>query len=323
MNIPNDFSDFKRNAVSRTYSTINKDIELNKEKKDILDNNYIIEDNINENYPFILNSYYNYPMYLDQDYEYSLSSTNENKIFDSLNIPFPFDNIEDNEILFKKEKIFEITKIKKNTKIGRIKKNSGLIGKHNKLSQDNIIRKIKGRFHEKVRLYINEEYKIYCLKNESDVIINNWLKKIDPKYSRKIKKQDNLKWFKSKLYEVFSENVSSKYSSHSPDSNKQKIKKLISSTEANNVKNILNTTIEELFNKYIANENIKGFKTLKDDLLDLEKQMKETGQDNIKEYLNKYEYVAKNMKKIFKKKSARKIKNVWMLGKILISIIFG
>ena len=310
MNFQTNFSDFKRNASVQSYSTVNKDIELNKTKNDIFDKNYIIEGNINEKYLYLLNSDYNYPIYSDQYYENSLSFTNENKFFDSVDIPFPFDNIEGTEVLFKKEKIFEITKIRKNKKIGRIKKNSGFIGKHNKLSQDNIIRKIKGRFHEKVRLYINEEYKNYCLKNESDVIINNWLKKIDPKYSRKIKKQDNLKWFKSKVYEVFSENVSLKYSSHSPDSNKKKIEKLFSSTETNNVKNILNTTIEVLFNKYISNEAIKGFKTLNDDLLDLEKQMNKAGQDNIKDYLEKYEYIAKNMKKIFKKKSERKIKNI-------------
>ena len=310
MNFQTNFSDFKRNASVQSYSTVNKDIELNKTKNDIFDKNYIIEGNINEKYLYLLNSDYNYPIYSDEYYENSLSFTNENKFFDSVDIPFPFDNIEGTEVLFKKEKIFEITKIRKNKKIGRIKKNSGFIGKHNKLSQDNIIRKIKGRFHEKVRLYINEEYKNYCLKNESDVIINNWLKKIDPKYSRKIKKQDNLKWFKSKVYEVFSENVSLKYSSHSPDSNKKKIEKLFSSTETNNVKNILNTTIEVLFNKYISNEAIKGFKTLNDDLLDLEKQMNKAGQDNIKDYLEKYEYIAKNMKKIFKKKSERKIKNI-------------
>ena len=310
MNFPTNFSDFKRNANVQLYSAVKKDIELNKTKNDILDKNYIIEGNINEKYLYLLNSDYNYPIYSDEYYENSLSFTNENKFFDSVDIPFPFDNIEGTEVLFKKEKIFKIIKIRKNKKIGRIKKNSGFIGKHNKLSQDNIIRKIKGRFHEKVRLYINEEYKNYCLKNESDVIINNWLKKIDPKYSRKIKKQDNLKWFKSKVYEVFSENVSLKYSSHSPDSNKKKIEKLFSSTETNNVKNILNTTIEVLFNKYISNEAIKGFKTLNDDLHDLEKQMNEAGQDNIKDYLEKYEYIAKNMKKIFKKKSERKIKNI-------------
>ena len=59
-------------------------------------------------------------------------------------------------------KIFKIIKI--NKRLGRIKKNSLIIGKHNKLSEDNIIRKIKARFHEKLRLYINIEYNKYILK---------------------------------------------------------------------------------------------------------------------------------------------------------------
>ena len=32
------------------------------------------------------------------------------------------------------------------------------VNNRNKLSEDNIIRKIKARFHEKLRLYINSEY---------------------------------------------------------------------------------------------------------------------------------------------------------------------
>ena len=61
----------------------------------------------------------------------------------------------------KKEKIFKIQKDNKN--IGRIKKNSKYVGKHDKFSEDNLIRKIKGRFLEKCRLAINNEYKKFIL----------------------------------------------------------------------------------------------------------------------------------------------------------------
>ena len=50
--------------------------------------------------------------------------------------------------------------------IGRIRKNTNFIGKHNKFSEDNIIRKIKGRFHEKCRIYINKEYKRFILSKK-------------------------------------------------------------------------------------------------------------------------------------------------------------
>ena len=53
---------------------------------------------------------------------------------------------------------------------------------------------------------------------------------------------------------------------------------------------------------------IEGFKTLNDDIKELEKQMKDSGQDNIVKYLKKYEDTAKNLKYIFNKKIERKLK---------------
>ena len=68
--------------------------------------------------------------------------------------------------ILKKEKIFKIGKRNKN--IGRIKKNTNFIGKHNKFCEDNIIRKMKGRFLEKLRIYINNEYKKFFLNNKPE-----------------------------------------------------------------------------------------------------------------------------------------------------------
>jgi hypothetical protein len=235
----------------------------------------------------------------------SITSTNDKQPIDKNVIINPFLRIETTN-LPKKQKIFNIYKL--NKKIGRIKKNSGFIGKHNKLSEDNVIRKIKRRFLENVRLYINKEYKNYYMKKKININNNNWLKKITPKCSIQIKKKDNLKWFNSKLFEVFSENLSLRYSSHCLDSNKKNIQKLLSSNEFNNVKDILNTKVEILFSLYIKDVKIEGFKTLKDDIKELEKQMINSKQENIKDYLEKYEDTAKNMKDIFDKKSERNLK---------------
>jgi len=57
--------------------------------------------------------------------------------------------------------------------------------------------------------------------------VNKWFKKINPKISRKIKKEENLKWFETKIFEIFSENVSSKYSAYFSDLNRKKIERLI------------------------------------------------------------------------------------------------
>jgi len=199
----------------------------------------------------------------------SINSTSDKQTIDKYEIINPSKRQETSANLpkkLKKQKIFKIYKM--NKKIGRIKKNSCFIGKHN----------------------------------------NNWLKKITPKFSIQIKKKDNIKWFNSKIFEVFSENLSLRYSSHCLDSNKKNIQKLLSSNEFNNVKDILNTKVEILFSLYIKDVKIEGFKTLKDDIKELEKQMINSKQENIKEYLKKYEDTAKNMKDIFDKKSERNLK---------------
>ena len=303
-----------------------------------------ISTNINIQYSFNLNSFSNYIespfisdndsiFYKDQlrvnlDNIFSLSNKSDNnKENDSSSEKEELRN-EKNKLIEKKKKssIYNITNqmeiydylrknnkkifniIKINKKLGRIKKNSLITGKHNKLSEDNIIRKIKARFHEKLRLYINIEYNKYILKKtQKNRHTNNWLKKISPKISRKIKKEENLQWFQSKIYEIFSNNISLRYSSHLVNSNKKKIERLLSLNEKNKIIEILNSSIEAMFDKYINNEKIEGFKTLEDDINELRTQMKKSSQSNIEEYLIKYEEVAKNMKQIFILKNSRNI----------------
>ena len=248
------------------------------------------------------------------DFNSSLTSTNNSKkshFLNENNIPLNKE-VKINSIYPKKEKIFKI--VKTNRKIGRIKKDSLLKGKHDKLSEDNIIRKIKVRFHEKLRIYINEEYKKYLSKKyiKKRKSIVSWLKKVNPRVLLKIKKEDNMKWFETKIYEIFSEKVSSRYSTYSPDLNKQKINNLYCIGNAKNVLKILNSNIETYYDKYINDEKVEGLQTLKDDIKELEICMKSKKQENIKEYLRKYEYIAKNLKEIFNKKNGRThiIKNI-------------
>ena len=232
----------------------------------------------------------------------SMNTTNENKFIEfHLKVSVLKDNYED---LIKNKKIFDIAKV--NKRLGRLKKNSRISGKHDKLAEDNIIRKLKRRFIENLRLYINKEYKNYRTDIKKATNRKNWLKKISPKLSRTMKKTDNLKWFNSKLYEVFSDNLSLKYTSHNLDSNKRKIQNFISLNQSNRLNDILNTTVDVFYTKYITNESFDEFKTLSDDLRDLEKQMMKSGQENIDEYLKKYKDTALKLKKIFMDKLERK-----------------
>ena len=233
----------------------------------------------------------------------SMNTTNENKILDFISkIPV----LPDCFIDLSKKKIFDIKKV--NKRLGRLKKNSTIPGKHSKLAEDNIIRKIKRRFLENLRVYVNKEYKKYRIDINKATNRKNWLKKINPKLSRTIKKNDNLKWFDSKVYEVFSDNLSVKYTSQNLNSNKRKIQNILSINESNKLKDILNTTIDTLYTRYITNQSFDEFKTLNDDLIDLAKLMKKNGQENINEYLCEYERIALRLKDIFMSKIERKRK---------------
>ena len=281
----------------------------------IFSDNIIFEKNIANKY--LKENYYSYKIFNNRinqiefdklskfNNNSSIFTSNENTLFGLDKRFLPINETDKNNIFTNnKQKIFEIVKV--NKKIGRIKKNSLLKGKHNMLSEDNIIRKIKRRFIEKLRLYINIEYKNFLFeKNLKKKKIINWLKKVDPRISKKIKKEENLKWFKSKIYEIFSENISLRYSGYPTDINKKKINRLFSLNEAKNLINILNSNIESYFEKYINNEEIEGFLTLKDDIIELKVHMENSQQENIDDYLRRYENIAKNMKKIFHNKHSR------------------
>ena len=311
LDINNKFFSFylstNKNSLDQSFSSEEFEPQVNIEKNDVYEENIIINNIYKEKDFYLLNNISNDNIIKsdclsEPHINDSIDSTNKNKslFFSDCTLPL---FLKEKDTL-KKERIFLITK--KNKRIGRIKKNSLLKGKHNKLCQDNIIRKIKGRFHEKLRIYINSEYKNYLINKNNKLSKIIFLKKINPCVSRRIRKDDNLKWFKSKIYEIFSEDVSLKYSSFSPDSNKRKIERIFSLKAAKSVIEILNNNVETMYDKYINNECIPGFKTLKDDIQELETQMRNEKQDAIEEYLKKYEFIAINLKKIFINKTSRK-----------------
>jgi hypothetical protein len=296
------------NESNKLYSIDSDNGESeNIEGQNPFDYNFIFEDTNRENGPNNINNIsmmnsFNNNNNVEHNNISSMNTTNENKVLDFISkIPVLPDCFID---LSNKKQIFDIKKV--NKRLGRLKKNSSIPGKHSKLAEDNIIRKIKRRFLENLRVYVNKEYKNYRIDINKATNRKNWLKKINPKLSRTIKKNDNLKWFDSKVYEVFSDNLSVKYTSQNLNSNKRKIQNLLSISESNKLKDILNSTIDTLYTRYITNQSFDEFKTLNDDLNDLAKLMKKNGQENINEYLCEYERIAIDLKTIFMNKIERK-----------------
>ena len=210
-----------------------------------------------------------------------------------------------------KKLIFSITKVKKkNTKKGRLDKKSKkkYYVKHSKFTQDNIIKKIKASFIEKSMNYINREYELYMNKHQYKKI-KKLIQRISPAKSREITIKKNLLWFQSKLKDVFSSNLSTKCILYEPDYNKNIIDELYKNNMAKNVIDILNKSVKEMYYIYSQDIEIDGFKTLKDDLINLREKMKNYNEENIEEYLENYKKTAQNLEKIFIEKNRKILKN--------------
>ena len=237
-------------------------------------------------------------------------SQNESKTTNYITNNIPKINDQTEKKMEKKDKIFNIIKQERKKNLGRIKKylKKKFTGKHNKFTEDNIIIKIKASFIEKSRNYINHEYGL-CMNKHKFKKIKKLLQKISPNEHRKISKEKNIKWFKSKLKDIFSADLSKKCSLYSPDYNKEQINEVYKNPEATKVVNILEKNVSEIYSLYSRDIETEGFETLKDDLKALRKKMEKEEEENIDEYLKKYEEIAKNLETIYQRKKSRASKD--------------
>ena len=235
----------------------------------------------------------------DINYKKNLSSNSEN-ITDQASVT---------KFIKRSEKIFHIDKV--NKILGRLPKDhrqKKYFTKHNEFSQDNIIQKIKVRFYEHIYNYINYRYELY-LKDKNRYnkeTFTKLIQRISPKGYKTIKKEDNLKWFSSKIKDILSYEISSKYRQADKSSNKKRIKSLYLKNEAKDIINILEKSVREMYYIYCNNIYIDGFHTLKDDLNYFREKMKEKTEEEIQKYLTIYEKTSIYLEEIFLMKKSRK-----------------
>jgi hypothetical protein len=237
--------------------------------------------------------------------EIDINITKGNESQNIISTPKEITNFKTNE---KNNKIFNIVKImKKSSKKGRLYKNA--IKKHyyryhDKFKEDNIIKKIKTNFIKKTMNYINKEYGIYLNKHKIRKI-EKLIRRITPANSVRIKKENNLKWFESKLKDIFSQEISSKYSKYNGDYHKKQIDKIYKEDDAKNVIGILDKKVRDMYNIYSKNIKLDGFETLEDDLKNQRELMKENNEEEIKKYLEIFKNTAQNLEGIFLGKKSR------------------
>ena len=193
-----------------------------------------------------------------------------------------------------------IFKIKKVLKLGRIKKNSHKKGKHDKFQRDNVIRRFKVFLMRNIYNYLNNSFIINNNKDENNKV--NILQRISSFNSKSISKKDNIKWFNSKIKNVFSENLK-KFICFDLDYNKKLINKIIEEGKEKQTIYILNKTIKEMWLAYInddKNNDFIGFETLKNDIIKLRK-IGET-----EAYIDLYIKIANDFENIFNVINPRK-----------------
>ena len=209
-----------------------------------------------------------------------------------------------NKIL--RKKIFNIEKSKKR---GRRKFGTNISSKikHGKNSTDLIKQKIKRRFIESVKKYINNLYNRYfnLKKRRTD----NFIKKIKTNFTSLLAENKNLEYFSMTLRELLSSDLSGKYTKMDKKYNKKKIDILIQKNKVKEIIKLLNKTLKEVYEIYI-NKEIPEF-SLVHDLNIIEKKFG-------KYYMNRYKEIALKLIVTYKKKGKNDSLNTEEVDEILI-----
>lgn len=189
----------------------------------------------------------------------------------------------------------------KHKRMGRIPNNlENTIGDHTKYSIDNIERKVKVNFYESIIDYANELIKEFQSQNGNGTYC--LLNDIDSKIKKQSSQKENLKLLENTVRDMLSANISSKFSTFSPNYNKKVIDKIYRDGKATEVISFLNTKVLLLYNQFINDDKKNGkFKTLEYHI----ESLKEKDDEN---YLKKFVLTAKNFEKNMRNKKPREKK---------------
>ena len=216
-----------------------------------------VENNLKENELNILNksnhSIVNNDLSLSKNYSFP----NFEDIAKKPLTPKSTDNKNTQIILNKKESNKQKLTNKK-TKRGRLAKNiiPSYKVKHDKFESLNIIQRIKNLFVGNLYDYINKKYKEYKIKNNQP--IEPLLYKIDQSLYKANSKKKNQQFFSLKVRDLFSSDITERYSkflrTNPKDHNKTQIDLLIKENKADEIIEIMNSTLEEMYEKFINNK---------------------------------------------------------------------
>ena len=220
---------------------------------------------------------------------------------------------------YKRKKIFNIIKEKRiqkptNKIMGRKKKrdvsrngndeyDNNNKEYHSKMKEDNLIQKIKVVFVNSSMNFINKRHKNYKIKKNQKY--ERLLYKIKSEFAQVIKKDENLKFLQTSIRDLFSSDLSEKYSKQIKDFNRNQIAQLYRDNKEKEVIEILDKTVNCLLNDYAEGKyKDEGF-SLDIDLNEIKEKMEKNNEKNINNYIQEYKAKVKDFSNIFEKKISR------------------
>ena len=169
----------------------------------------------------------------------------------------------------------------------------GIIGKHDKNSKDNKLRKVKVIVFETIFRTINLLLSIINVNN-----VNKELKRLNNEQTKELRVEYNKELLITKIKYIFSNDISTKYIDES-DYNNKIIKSIYEEKEKyEKVVEILEKTLEECFQDFRDEENESELKKMLKEILD-EKLRNETNEyrNHIWEMIINYEKIFREIKK--------------------------
>ena len=212
---------------------------------------------------------------------------------------------------FKEGTIFQISKnFDKKILVGR-KKLNNLNGKHDKFAYDNVTRKVKTKLFDSILVVMNDSTEEVVVENpkknsKKQKTVKPFFVKIDQKIIKETKVEDNQQLFKTKLKDIFSNDVSKKYENLGLDYNKNLIQKMYEENIQKKTIKILERTFLDCLKHFRGSQYYEELAGLEKEYKNVINDLKNKGETDeyieiFKELVGRFEEYYENKKALPKK----------------------